>query len=1406
MNAISRVYVNFLFLVLSVFSLNTIAVECTAVFPGSKSLSTNGAASINADNTCNGGSCLPVQTFTAVSPLPTISPNGAFNSTSLSDGIYEHSSWGLSRDSSVVFNGSGTAVIYFNGSVQIPRNTKINEGGNPSSVLIVVAGSIIIDRNAQINAHIYSAGAITISRSSTINGAVSAVGRLDSDRDNDFTYDVNDVLAINPHGFCDGPSSTLLAEWRMDESLWNEGADFQVTDQTGNYDASAINGAQTENEFPAKPFNPGTCGYGRFDGSNDYIKLPDSFDNLQDSFTITAWVNPSNLDAGSRIFIDDENNEQKGFGFSLGDGGSGKLRFYSRGVNPIIVDTGVVIKANEWSFVTAVHNSITKTREIYVNGVAQPLNNGSTINTYTGDWGIDTGPATIGGETDDGETNNRFTGSIDEVRIYRGALSASEISDIYAESHACPFAPNAEWRLDELSWNNVPEEVEDSSGRGYNGTALGFGSGSADPQTDNTSPALTGNPGTCHYAEFDGVDDYVEIADGENLDNTQKLTLSTWFKADSFIQTNGTNARGLFSKRAAVSSDSSYGAFFWNGQGNRLFIDIVGNNNRFGSNTRFSLDTWYHVAIVFDGTEPVNSRVKLYVNGILDGTFAESSSFIPDTDSNFYIGNLFYSASQLKVFDGTIDEVNVLPSALTSSEVNTLMNKRRPCNSLQLFQVEHDARGLTCQSESLEITACADASCNTVDTGVTTGVDLLVNGNSQVVSIVNGRGTTRFNYRDTVTPATVSLASDYLCFNNLDNIKGTSAQACQLTFSETGFVFSNIDNQIAGVPFNGVTIQALADDNGVCTALVNDTTTIDMAMAYQSPKTRPSSGFGYTIDNAILAGNETTAGAPPLVYSDISLAFDNSGSAPINNNKYDDAGQIRLHAQFVIPGNGAEPDVTVEGSSNLFWVRPYRFDLSSDTTNVFPAGDFFTFAITAVNASGGVTTNYKNNDVELSVERTLPSVNATDGVNGNFEYQTGSFITASTTATFAPANGITFTEGIYESTSGLYSEVGAINVDVRETNYGDVGLSILSYDYTDLGENPNPILLGRFTPKYFDQTVQDNGSLIGQCGDWAYSGQKKVDFPTEGAITYGTVPQLRITARNAQGEETKNYRSFNLVSGGVESYMMLEDDDVVVELPTFDAEEDGALSTKLALTASITNKVDPYLHVSGGIHDYSFNMADHFTYTRDANALYKPFMAKFDLNITSITDSDGVQDGNNAGINSASLSPVLFRNNLLDPLDPSSLLENTVEIKYGRLVLENSYGPETSALPQVFRAEYLADHLTNSFVVHEDDSCTQILNLPGNWLFNNGDGLTSADINFDSNSASGLLSAGEFSAIAIESKKINNMGKQGAIGVIYTTPAWLQFAWPAGVNANAIATFGQYRGNDRIIYWRELRQ
>ncbi len=229
-----------------------------------------------------------------------------------------------------------------------------------------------------------------------------------------------------------------LVEWHFDESSWN-GSAGEVVDSQGTLNATAVNGANTGGSNPAIAGDPGTCRYGAFDGADDYVDLT-GMTNLSDSFTITAWIYANETGNDQRIYVDDQNNSN-GFGLSLGDGGNGQLRFFSRSVSPISVDTqSAVISTGRWYHVAAVHDVSAKTRQIYVNGTAVTLTGGVTAPTYTGTWGVDSGAASIGGENNnsgEGSANYRFNGNIDEVRVYDGVLSAAQISAVMNLTRTC---------------------------------------------------------------------------------------------------------------------------------------------------------------------------------------------------------------------------------------------------------------------------------------------------------------------------------------------------------------------------------------------------------------------------------------------------------------------------------------------------------------------------------------------------------------------------------------------------------------------------------------------------------------------------------------------------------------------------------------------------------------------------------------------------------------------------------------------------------------------------------------------------------------------------------------------------------------------------------------------------------
>lgn len=244
-----------------------------------------------------------------------------------------------------------------------------------------------------------------------------------------------------------------LADYRFDEAGWS-GAANEVIDSNGGattYPGMAASLSATEpttaNASPPIAGSPGTCRYGVFNRANkDYVALPASFPNLgtSGSFSITAWIRTTNnTQSGQRIFLDDQNNSG-GYGFSLGDGGTGMVRFFSRGTpSALILDTGNVIANNAWYFVAAVADVPNKTKRIHVFDTTGALKASVRAVWTEASFGSDNGPASIGGETNasgEGSSSFGFAGNLDEVRAYQSALSTAEVAAIAIQGHACAGA------------------------------------------------------------------------------------------------------------------------------------------------------------------------------------------------------------------------------------------------------------------------------------------------------------------------------------------------------------------------------------------------------------------------------------------------------------------------------------------------------------------------------------------------------------------------------------------------------------------------------------------------------------------------------------------------------------------------------------------------------------------------------------------------------------------------------------------------------------------------------------------------------------------------------------------------------------------------------------------------------
>lgn len=172
---------------------------------------------------------------------------------------------------------------------------------------------------------------------------------------------------------------------------------------------------------------------------------------FDDSITVSAWVKPATWKSSQIVWFGDRRGGRDPWQLAILD--SGQVRFRSdRSVTgdppftmlpeEIIVKPGDaphlnqhvqadapgVLPLNEWSFVAG---RIRKTPSgeciitVFVNGTAV----GEAKTTETVDYATDAMWITVGG-IHDGNAQN-FNGIIDEVRVYRGALSDDEIGELY---------------------------------------------------------------------------------------------------------------------------------------------------------------------------------------------------------------------------------------------------------------------------------------------------------------------------------------------------------------------------------------------------------------------------------------------------------------------------------------------------------------------------------------------------------------------------------------------------------------------------------------------------------------------------------------------------------------------------------------------------------------------------------------------------------------------------------------------------------------------------------------------------------------------------------------------------------------------------------------------------------------
>ncbi|MBP2322203.1 hypothetical protein JOF56_002588 [Kibdelosporangium banguiense] len=453
-----------------------------------------------------------------------------------------------------------------------------------------------------------------------------------------------------------GRDLSLAHNWSLDDGAGTTSGDAAGTRQV------TLSGGAT--------FAPGRVGNAvKLDGVNDVASTTGVDIRTDASFSVSAWVrlegNECDTDVTQRCLVSavslDGGETRTSSKFRLGhikddEGHDGNWVFEMAEESGTITEAAFEVvpgQLNSWVHLTGTYDATAKTIYLYVNGVRK--DDGTMLGPWQAKGGLQ-----IGRGWEGGKENGFWKGSVDDVRMYGGALTADRVSALYRGypavegSTTLPVANKGRWKFDE----NTGTSVGDSSGRGLTATLQG-GAG-----------WHTGRDGTTGW--FDGAAGYAETA-GPVIDTSESFSVAAW----AFLK-EGTHYATVFGQDAGRVS----GFHLQYDLGSKTWGVVAPKADQNDPDLRYVLSTepaqvggWSHLVMVYNAGL---KQVRLYVNGALSGM--QSDITILPSAGKFSVGRCRWNGNNGCYFPGGVEEVRAYGKALSDGEVRRIHDDILPAS------------------------------------------------------------------------------------------------------------------------------------------------------------------------------------------------------------------------------------------------------------------------------------------------------------------------------------------------------------------------------------------------------------------------------------------------------------------------------------------------------------------------------------------------------------------------------------------------------------------------------------------------------------------------------------------------------------------------------------------------------
>jgi hypothetical protein len=316
------------------------------------------------------------------------------------------------------------------------------------------------------------------------------------------------------------------------------------------------------------------------------------------NFTLACWVRIDAADTSGAEAI------------SVGDylvlrahsnsGGGPEGSFFSGGSAWTKVHSSSSLIGRGWHHLAVTFDDAANSLRLYIDGVNVATANTPASVTWSGQ-----GTKTRVGQHGNSRTDLDFDGAVDDVRVYRAALSPSQVADLYGLV--------GQWNLAETEGTTAA----DASGKALHGM-----------HTNGPSLGQEGpHPGAGRYAaSFDGVNDYVNGALATNYAFADGFSIAAWVNLDAYLNNAAIVQVGSVTDACALAISAT-------GQV-KVMARSTGGVQTLTSTATLPLGRWKHVVGTYDG-----ATLKAYLDGQLVSSTNAAFSIVSG------VGNLTIAAS-----------------------------------------------------------------------------------------------------------------------------------------------------------------------------------------------------------------------------------------------------------------------------------------------------------------------------------------------------------------------------------------------------------------------------------------------------------------------------------------------------------------------------------------------------------------------------------------------------------------------------------------------------------------------------------------------------------------------------------------------------------------------------------------